>query len=195
MAKLKWLLLGVVAAVVLAGVAYRVFNTVATGALATAGCPAANVATFTPPPPVTAADYLALGDYDYDRGNCDQAILDYGRAIALNPRSAEAYNNRAYTYMLGQNYAAALTDLDTAIALRPDYVNALMNRGDIYNYYYQINFDKAIADYNRVIAIDPAHTSVCGHLALAKNHGWNFGTLVTFAGQTPQMIKGSGAAC
>ena len=33
MPKLKWLLLGVVAAVVLAGVAYRVFNTVATGAL------------------------------------------------------------------------------------------------------------------------------------------------------------------
>jgi len=33
--------------------------------------------------------------------------------------------------MAKQEYARALPDLDKAIALRPDYINALMNRGDV----------------------------------------------------------------
>ena len=34
---------------------------------------------------VTAQDYFAQGDYDYEQGNCDKAIADYARAIELNP--------------------------------------------------------------------------------------------------------------
>ena len=127
---------------------------------------------------VSAQDYFALGDYDYERGACDSAIVDYTRALELNPEFAEAYNNRAYTYMVQHNYAAALPDLDKAIELRPDYVNALMNRGDIYNYYYDINYDRAVADYDRIIEIGPEHTSVCGHRLLALHHGWNLGVFV-----------------
>ena len=80
---------------------------------------------------------------------------------------------------------AALPDLDQAIALRPNYVNALMNRGDIYNYYYDIDYDKAVADYDRVLALDPEHTSVCGHRLLAQNHGWSLGVLAMIAVQGP----------
>src|SRR5262249_22932099 len=87
--------------------------------------------------------------------------------------------NRAYTHMQEGDYASALPDLDRAIQLRANYVNALMNRGDIYNYYYQIDYDKAIGDYDKVIALGAAQdTSVCGHRILAVNRGWN---LATFA--------------
>jgi len=130
----------------------------------------------------TAADYMARGDSDYDLGDYACAIADYSRAIELKPDFAEAYNNRAYTYMKMENYAPALLDLDEAIRLRPDYVNALMNRGDIHNYYYQIDFDRAIADYDRVIQLQAEHTSVCGHRLLALHHGWDlgvFGALLT----------------
>jgi tetratricopeptide (TPR) repeat protein len=125
---------------------------------------------------VTAQDYLAQGDLDYERGYCDEAIADYTHAIDLDPDFAEAYNNRAYIYMVKKDYAAALPDLDRALELRPNYVNALMNRGDIYNYYYAIDYDRAVADYDLVLSIDPNaadHTSVCGHRLLALNHGWN----------------------
>jgi tetratricopeptide (TPR) repeat protein len=121
---------------------------------------------------VTAADYLAQGDYEFDRGDCARAIAAYSRAIELNPSSAEAYNNRAFTYMTQKDYAHALPDLDHAIALRPNYVNALINRGDIFNYYYQIDQARAVADYDRVIAQGPAayrNTSVCGHRLVALN--------------------------
>lgn len=123
---------------------------------------------------LTAEDHLALGD-------CERALAAYSRAIELKPDLAEAYNNRAYTYMAKRDYAMALPDLDKAIQLRPNYVNALMNRGDIYNYYYQIDYDRAVADYDRVLAIDSdaaRHSSVCGHRLLAMNHGWNPGVFV-----------------
>jgi tetratricopeptide (TPR) repeat protein len=119
---------------------------------------------------VTAQDYFQQGDYEYDQGNCSQAIADYTQSIQLNSQDVQVYNNRAYTYKLLHQYDKALPDLDKAIAIRPDYVNALMNRGDIYNYYYAINHDRAIADYDRVMAIDPQnqqHNQVNGHMAYA----------------------------
>ena len=73
-------------------------------------------------PPITlatATDYFTLGDYDYDRGDCEQAIADYTEAIARDPAFAEAYNNRAYTAMIQQDYARALPDLDRAIQCAP----------------------------------------------------------------------------
>ncbi|MEP7199468.1 MAG: tetratricopeptide repeat protein [Chloroflexota bacterium] len=149
--------------------------------------PAAQPAPRTTPlnPPAalnTAADYVAQGDYNYDLGHYDDAIANYTRAIRLQSDFAEAYNNRAYTYMTKHEYALALPDLDLAIQLRPNYVNALMNRGDIYNYYYAIDYDRAIADYDRVLQLSPEHTSVCGHRMLAVHHGWNlsvFGEILT----------------
>lgn len=132
---------------------------------------------------VTASDYLVQGDYDFDRGNCSQALADYSQAIVRDQQYAEAYNNRAYTYMRMRDYALALPDLNTAISLRPAYVNALVNRGDIFNYYYQIDKQKAIADYDRAIATGnmDVNNSVCGHRAVAiysqpGHKGWNIMT-------------------
>lgn len=146
-----------------------------------------------PPPALTTAQYyLARGDYDFDAGAYDRAITDYTDAIDLKPDFAEAYNNRAYVYMTLGKYDLALPDLEQAIQLRPEYVNALMNRGDIYNYYYEIDRERALADYDRVLAIDPdapGHTSVCGHRLLAMHDGWNPGVLLEI------FSKGARAGC
>jgi len=123
--------------------------------------------------PSTPHDYFELGNYDYDTGDCTKAIVDYTKAIELNPNFPQFYNNRAYTSMRMHNYKDALADLNKAIALNPNYVNALMNRGDIYNFYYALDRQKAIADYNRVIALGPDRDqsrSVCGHKAMATTY-------------------------
>ncbi len=131
--------------------------------------------------PTTPVDYLAQGDYEFETGNCQQAVRDYDKAISLDNGFAEAYNNRAYTYMMLTKYDLALPDLDKAIKIRPDYVHALMNRGDIYNYYYRIDRSKAIADYDKVIAQGiGADKTVCGHKFLAKHGGWTLGALLQF---------------
>jgi tetratricopeptide (TPR) repeat protein len=118
----------------------------------------------------TAADFFEKGNYDYDTGRCKEAIVDYTKSIEINPKYPQAFNNRAYTYMRMQNYKAALADLNKALELDPDYINALMNRGDIHNYYYEIDKNLAIADYEKIISLAGTKgTSVCGHLAMAQN--------------------------
>lgn len=83
----------------------------------------------TPPPSLTTSrDWFDQANYDYDSGKCAKAVVEYGFAIGKDPKFAEAYNNRAYTYMRMQNYLMALPDLDTAIELRPDYAHARANR-------------------------------------------------------------------
>lgn len=146
-------------------------------------------------PPIkfeTAKDFFDFGNYNYDRGDCTQAINAYTKAITLDPKSAENYNNRAYTYMRMKNYAAALPDLNRAIELNPNYVNALMNRGDIYNFYYKKDRQKAIADYDRVIklgATNPRQTSVCGHRLIAMRGGMSPAIIVEI------LIKGYDVGC
>lgn len=170
-----------------------VFATQRTTQMPPGACTAVQSPVSIPPAALASAqDYLAQGDYDFERGDCERAITDYGRAIALNPAFAEAYNNRAYAYMARQDYARALPDLDTALQIRPEYVNALMNRGDIHNYYYQIDYERAVADYDRVLALDPrapGHTSVCGHRMLAVHHGWDPGVFVEV------LTRGPAAGC
>ena len=144
--------------------------------------PVARIVSLTPLPTLsTATEYMIRGDRDFDASAYDNAIADYTHAIALKPDYAEAFNNRAYTYMTIEDYSAALPDLDEAIRLRPGYVNALMNRGDMYNYYYRIDRARAIEDYDRVLELDPTaaqHTSVCGHRAIAANNGMTQGFFI-----------------
>lgn len=121
----------------------------------------------------TSADYFEKGNYQYDTGDCTGAIASYTQAVKLNSKHAEALNNRGYTYMMMNDYKNALPDLDAAIKIRPAYVNALMNRGDIYNYYYNQDKEKAIADYDKVIAQGPEALKgqpTCGHRLMAVNN-------------------------
>lgn len=119
----------------------------------------------------TAMDYFNQANYDYDTGDCEKAIREYTVSIQLDPSYPQAYNNRAYTYMRMRNYPPALLDLDTALSLKPTYIQALMNRADIHNYYYAIDRDAAIADYKRVITLGGSRNpSVCGHLAMARTN-------------------------
>lgn len=158
-----------------------------------AQCLATHKATTVPPKQLkTATDFFIQGDYEYESGDCKKAIESYANATKLNPKLAEAYNNRAYTNMRMQNYAEALTDLDKALKIRPNYVNALMNRGDIYNYYFKIDKNKALADYDKVLSLGPdvyLNTNLCGHRLLAINNGWSFKTFFTL------LTRGVNAGC
>ena len=151
-------------------------------------CKSVSSLSLLPPSPIdTPNGHLKQGDFYYEHGDCERAIIEYTKTIQLYPDFPQSYNNRAYTNMRLRNFKDALVDLDKAIQLNPNYINALMNRGDIHNYYYQIDRQAAIADYKRVIAItglnrkDP---TVCGHLFLAKHNGWTLGAFIgVFTGE------------
>ncbi len=56
------------------------------------------------------------------------AISEFDRLIAYCPTYAEGYNQRAFAHFIRQDYPAALSDLDRALALSPQHVAAMAGR-------------------------------------------------------------------
>jgi tetratricopeptide (TPR) repeat protein len=56
------------------------------------------------------------------------AITEFDRLVTYCPDYAEGYNQRAFAYFLAQDFEAALTDLERAIALSPRHVAALSGK-------------------------------------------------------------------
>src|SRR6185503_2361702 len=83
----------------------------------------------------------------------DLAILDYDQAIRLNPKYAEAYNNRGYAYYWSNNATQAIADYSQAIELRPNYAYAYNNRGAAYMA--SGHTDQAIRDFDHAIQLQP----------------------------------------
>jgi tetratricopeptide (TPR) repeat protein len=108
------------------------------------------------------------------KGQLDQAISDYNKAIEINPRHAEAYVNRGVAYyMKGEhdyftrlkklqlarsavadsNYNQAISDCTKAIEIDPRIAEAYYSRGRAWAM--KDDYDEAISDYNKAIEIDP----------------------------------------
>jgi serine/threonine protein kinase len=85
--------------------------------------------------------------------NYEQAIVEYTRAIKLDPVYAEAYNNRSTAHLLMNNYGEAVSDCQRALELAPDFVATYVNRGIAYTGLR--DYQKALADYNKALELDP----------------------------------------
>lgn len=80
----------------------------------------------------SAVEAMARGNDFYFAKNYSQALAAYDEAIKLNPKLAEAYNNRGFIkYHLGQ-FAAAVEDYSAAIRFKSNFFAALNNRGNAY---------------------------------------------------------------
>ncbi|WP_257179895.1 MULTISPECIES: tetratricopeptide repeat protein [Bradyrhizobium] len=69
-------------------------------------------------------------------------------------RLAGAYCNRGHGLTEKRELDAALSDLDEAVRLAPDYACAYNNRGRVYSF--KRDYDRAIADYDQAINLDPS---------------------------------------
>jgi tetratricopeptide (TPR) repeat protein len=81
-----------------------------------------------------------------------QAIRDCTMAIHLNPKDADAYHNRGVYYLETGDLDKAVVDFSQAIRFNPrDVRRTFLSRAVACEYLEK--FDKAIADYDRVIRI------------------------------------------
>ena len=62
------------------------------------------------------------------RGSIDEAINLYERAVALEPRFAEAWVNMANAYGMNRDYEKSISAFDKAIAIDPKYGKALFGK-------------------------------------------------------------------
>ena len=121
--------------------------------LLAAGC-AVSPATVSPPTvtPGNARSYYQRGTYYHDRAEVAPAIADYTMAIQIDPDFLDAYVKRGLAN-IGADWEASVKDFDKAIALCPGDHRLYFWRGDAHTLNEDI--DRAIADYDRVIAVNP----------------------------------------
>jgi tetratricopeptide (TPR) repeat protein len=95
--------------------------------------------------------YIA-NSYD-DKGNYEQAITCYEKAIALKPDMHDAFNNMGIAYRKQNDYEQAIACYEKAIAIKPDKHEAFNNIGIAYHN--KNDYEQAIACYEKAIAIKP----------------------------------------
>jgi tetratricopeptide (TPR) repeat protein len=91
----------------------------------------------------------------YQDGKYEQALLEYNKAIEIQPKDYAYYFNRARTYLEMGEFNKAIADYTKVIELSPDSLlfRAYYNRG--YAYFEEDQYDAAIVDFNQSITIDP----------------------------------------
>ena len=112
-----------------------------------------------------AAAYKNRGNAYDDKGQYDQALMDFDRAVATNPQDAEAFNSRGTTYIALERYELAVGDFDQAVRLNPASPVALGNRcfakavlGEL---------EQALTDCNEALHIKPKYPGAYASRALA----------------------------
>ena len=103
------------------------------------------------------AIYIFKGIGHENKGQWDEAIVEFNEALKLNPSYAPAYNERGIAYALGNSqYNQASSDFTMAIERNPRYAIAYANRGHTYQMKGQYN--KAVSDFNMAIEINPLYS-------------------------------------
>lgn len=97
----------------------------------------------------SAGEYLDSGNDFFKLGQVDAAIVEYAKAIEINPNYAKAYNNRGVAYAQEGSLQRAIADFTMAIADKPTDAEAYNNRGHAYD---QLgNLSQAVHDYTKAI--------------------------------------------
>jgi tetratricopeptide (TPR) repeat protein len=109
--------------------------------------------------------YFDLGTKDLQRGEYDQAISGYNKALELNPRYAEAYLNRGIAYRNKGQHDQAVSDYGMVLQIDPKDARAYCNRGNALVEKGQ--YDKAISDYNKALEINSKDAQIFYNRGLA----------------------------
>lgn len=117
------------------------------------------------------------GRYLYqEEGRLGDALADFDRAIALNPRIAQIWLDKGIVlHRLGRP-DSALACFEEAVRIKPDYVPAWSNRGGMK--LERGDIAGAIADFSEAIRIDPAFRDAYANRAIAYSMTREFDRLI-----------------
>ena len=83
--------------------------------------------------------YYLLGNVHRSHRNWEKSIVAYDMAIALNPRFADAINNRGDTFLKLKSFALALKDFNLVLAIKPNDLSVINNRAVTYYFLKEYN--------------------------------------------------------
>ncbi len=97
----------------------------------------------------------------YDEENYEKAIEFYDKAIDINPKNAEAWNNKGYALYNLKKYDEAIKCYNNAIEINPEYAVAIYNKGTSLEKFGK--YDDAIECYDKALEINPEITPAYRH--------------------------------
>ncbi len=122
-------------------------------------------------------DLIDRGVGYLDKGDFDSAILEFNKALEIDPGNGDAYYNRGVAYYDKGEYERAISDYTKAIEINPKDTDAYNNRGLIY--YEKSDYEKAISDYTKAIEIDPMYADTYYNRALAYYNKGEYDTAIS----------------
>ncbi len=94
-----------------------------------------------------------LGIAQLQDGKLDDARKSFDRAIKINRRFSDAYNNLGATYYAEKQYRKAISQYQRSLSLKPDVASIYTNVG--YAYFAEKQLPKAMEAFHKALAIDP----------------------------------------
>jgi tetratricopeptide (TPR) repeat protein len=114
----------------------------------------------------------ASADIHYDRGTCYlkignfvPGILDFSRALEINPRFSDQFYNKVYQVSYVVDLNRVITELNKIVADHPDVSCVVFLRGFFYvaktefKKYDKADLDDGIRDFDRTLELNPKHIS------------------------------------
>jgi tetratricopeptide (TPR) repeat protein len=108
------------------------------------------------------ADLFETARSLHDAGNCGAAADTYARAIAVDGTRAEAHNNLGAALLTLGAWDTGAAALERALALRPDYPEALESMGHVHRR--GGDHAQACRLYARCVVLDPGNVGAWIHL-------------------------------
>ncbi len=125
----------------------------------------------TAPSSQPAEDLLATALAKEQKNDYRGAVVDYSRAIKLNPRYVDAYIGRGYAKYKLDERSNAIIDFSTAIQLNPQSARAYLNRGNMY--LAAIDWEYAINDFTKALEINPDYVDAYISRGVARESWFN----------------------
>jgi tetratricopeptide (TPR) repeat protein len=105
-----------------------------------------------------------LGSTLAQKGQVDEAIIEYQQVLAINPNNVEAHNNLGNALTRKGQVDQAIIEYHAALAINPNFAEAYYNLG--YALARKEQVDEAISEYQKALSINPDYAAAYYNLGL-----------------------------
>ena len=115
----------------------------------------------TPAPPSFEV-FQKRGDGNFVKGEYDLAVVNYSKAIDLNPKEPSVYLSRGLVYYNRKFYDLAVADYSKVVEIDPKEMMAYYYRGDSFEKLGELQ--KAVDDFKKVVELDSSNETAKANL-------------------------------